>query len=83
MTAITTKPSRAPIFGRHEGYDFEASIHGYDVVLNGKLIYISRGETTADVRTNAQRAKQWISNQSERSAVRAEITARIPSALWD
>jgi hypothetical protein len=83
MSITAQKPSRAPIFGRLDGYDFEASIHGYDIVLNAKLVYIARGETTADVRTNAQRAKQWILNQGERAAVRSEISARVPSALWD
>jgi hypothetical protein len=54
---------RAPISGEHEGYGFYATIQGYDISLNGQLVKIERGDQTADVRTNAQRAKQWIANQ--------------------
>jgi hypothetical protein len=63
QTAPVKASKHAPIRGVHEGYGFEASIHGYDITLDGKLIKIERSGVTAAVLTNAQRAKQWISNQ--------------------
>ena len=63
QTAPARASKTAPISGTHEGYAFEATIHGYAIMADGITVKIERSTTTADVRTNAQRAKQWISNQ--------------------
>jgi len=70
QTAPVKASKTAPISGSHEGYNFEASIHGYDIILDGKLVKIERSGVTSAVLTNAQRAKQWISNQITPSLMR-------------
>ncbi len=63
QTAPAKASKTAPISGAHEGHTFVASIHGYDISLDGVVVKIERSSATAAVLTNAQRAKQWISNQ--------------------
>lgn len=71
---MTTKPAPVPLAGVIGGYRFEASKHGYDIfdADTGAVVKIERGATTSAPATNAQRAKQWITNVIEpRSAVMA------------
>lgn len=63
QTAPARASKTAPISGSHEGYTFVASIHGYDISDGADVVKIERSNGTAAVLTNAQRAKQWISNQ--------------------
>ena len=70
QTAPVKTSKTAPISGAHEGYSFEATTRGYDIMLGGAIIKIERSGVTAAVLTNAQRAKQWISNQITPQLVR-------------